>query len=225
MIRRPPRSTLFPYTTLFRSEALFVSVRGSVGLRQRSCRIETGFCSSLSQALFVSVRASVGFHQQLCFSSNRSLKIPACFSCGDNSRSNATDAAFANCRRAFSSRKPSGLSRRGIERLIPVFPHRFTSQSLQRALHFHRFPLVAHVELLQSLRVTVVTSRFRFAFGAHRRHAERSHAVAKRYAFTGGVGDVHIVVEDAHGESQLRQLAVAHHHIGLKPSVDRKSVV
>src|SRR3712207_8761374 len=74
MIRRPPRSTLFPYTTLFRSEALFVSVRGSVGLRQRSCRIETGFCSSLSQALFVSVRASVGFHQQLCFSSNRSLR-------------------------------------------------------------------------------------------------------------------------------------------------------
>src|SRR2546430_8536008 len=29
MIRRPPRSTLFPYTTLFRSEELLKGVRGS----------------------------------------------------------------------------------------------------------------------------------------------------------------------------------------------------
>src|SRR3712207_8754536 len=28
MIRRPPRSTLFPYTTLFRSEDVDISVRG-----------------------------------------------------------------------------------------------------------------------------------------------------------------------------------------------------
>src|SRR3712207_7928073 len=37
MIRRPPRSTLFPYTTLFRSLALVVPLRGDVpgiGLRQ-----------------------------------------------------------------------------------------------------------------------------------------------------------------------------------------------
>src|SRR5437899_9191432 len=42
MIRRPPRSTLFPYTTLFRSPLLFVVVaeppgfhRGNVGRRLR----------------------------------------------------------------------------------------------------------------------------------------------------------------------------------------------
>src|SRR3712207_7442485 len=28
MIRRPPRSTLFPYTTLFRSDEMVVSIRG-----------------------------------------------------------------------------------------------------------------------------------------------------------------------------------------------------
>src|SRR5260370_28393709 len=36
MIRRPPRSTLFPYTTLFRSFSL-------PGLRLRLCSKETGF--------------------------------------------------------------------------------------------------------------------------------------------------------------------------------------
>src|SRR5260370_25034406 len=30
MIRRPPRSTLFPYTTLFRSPALVTTARGAV---------------------------------------------------------------------------------------------------------------------------------------------------------------------------------------------------
>src|SRR3712207_7637426 len=34
MIRRPPRSTLFPYTTLFRSR---VSHEGSAGARQLAC--------------------------------------------------------------------------------------------------------------------------------------------------------------------------------------------
>src|SRR5689334_24710452 len=31
MMRRPPRSTLFPYTTLFRSRALGVKVRAATG--------------------------------------------------------------------------------------------------------------------------------------------------------------------------------------------------
>src|SRR2546425_11015334 len=35
MIRRPPRSTLFPYTTLFRSRAVGVRVAGSNKLRFR----------------------------------------------------------------------------------------------------------------------------------------------------------------------------------------------
>src|SRR2546427_5031245 len=34
MIRRPPRSTLFPYTTLFRSEGVLVDVVLLVGRRQ-----------------------------------------------------------------------------------------------------------------------------------------------------------------------------------------------
>src|SRR5256885_5379169 len=42
MIRRPPRSTLFPYTTLFRSElnqviAVFVFLRGSLVLWEIGC--------------------------------------------------------------------------------------------------------------------------------------------------------------------------------------------
>src|SRR2546429_668483 len=32
MIRRPPRSTLFPYTTLFRSRAKVIQVKGAVGI-------------------------------------------------------------------------------------------------------------------------------------------------------------------------------------------------
>src|SRR3712207_8191729 len=35
MIRRPPRSTLFPYTTLFRSPALDHAVHGVVAVRHR----------------------------------------------------------------------------------------------------------------------------------------------------------------------------------------------
>src|SRR3712207_8471603 len=35
MIRRPPRSTLFPYTTLFRSDRVRHAARGGVALRGR----------------------------------------------------------------------------------------------------------------------------------------------------------------------------------------------
>src|SRR2546430_9943337 len=38
MIRRPPRSTLFPYTTLFRSAYLPVLPLASVSLCQSTCR-------------------------------------------------------------------------------------------------------------------------------------------------------------------------------------------
>src|SRR5258705_3598236 len=44
MIRRPPRSTLFPYTTLFRSATARVRARGTCGVpggrRWRRCRSE-----------------------------------------------------------------------------------------------------------------------------------------------------------------------------------------
>src|SRR3989442_11735447 len=36
MIRRPPRSTLFPYTTLFRSHSLQACARALVGKRQQA---------------------------------------------------------------------------------------------------------------------------------------------------------------------------------------------
>src|SRR3712207_8618507 len=38
MIRRPPRSTLFPYTTLFRSHDHADHVEGLLGLRERLAR-------------------------------------------------------------------------------------------------------------------------------------------------------------------------------------------
>src|SRR5215213_11453183 len=37
MIRRPPRSTLFPYTTLFRSCAPWASAAGTGGARRPAC--------------------------------------------------------------------------------------------------------------------------------------------------------------------------------------------
>src|SRR3712207_9446801 len=46
MIRRPPRSTLFPYTTLFRSGSSRDPVRGSSGVDQ-SCSANAGQSRSL----------------------------------------------------------------------------------------------------------------------------------------------------------------------------------
>src|SRR2546422_11092229 len=43
MIRRPPRSTLFPYTTLFRSPSAAARRRGEAGpYAQRGCRVAGG---------------------------------------------------------------------------------------------------------------------------------------------------------------------------------------
>src|SRR5258708_28169306 len=63
MIRRPPRSTLFPYTTLFRSETALavragdppVTVRDAAGLRE---------CLLASDAIFVpdTVASTAGIH-------------------------------------------------------------------------------------------------------------------------------------------------------------------
>ena len=38
-----------------------------------------------------------------------------------------------------------------------------------------------------------------------------------------GIGDVHVVVEDAHGKGDLRQLAVGHDHVGLEAAVLRRA--
>src|SRR5260370_8571287 len=51
MIRRPPRSTLFPYTTLFRSRARDCETRRSPRLTDRSsvCRLICVACAPWSQ--------------------------------------------------------------------------------------------------------------------------------------------------------------------------------
>src|SRR5690348_17915828 len=50
MIRRPPRSTLFPYTTLFRSNALFVAGAAQQEAK-RICRRCVVRCECLGEAL------------------------------------------------------------------------------------------------------------------------------------------------------------------------------
>src|SRR3712207_9333181 len=50
MIRRPPRSTLFPYTTLFRSWSIAVTLLVSVG-----ARIDGGAVSPLYTLVFITL--------------------------------------------------------------------------------------------------------------------------------------------------------------------------
>src|SRR5947208_9159382 len=45
MIRRPPRSTLFPYTTLFRSHAVRVSLKSVSGVDTVNVSLEKGLAS------------------------------------------------------------------------------------------------------------------------------------------------------------------------------------
>src|SRR5256885_11249221 len=56
MIRRPPRSTLFPYTTLFRSDSLWFQLGRHKGIKilQLLCRIslEPDSCVRRTQGMF-----------------------------------------------------------------------------------------------------------------------------------------------------------------------------
>src|SRR3712207_8486478 len=65
MIRRPPRSTLFPYTTLFRSRIRALVVRGSAGRAQRvqAALLRTRGCGSESRQLKHHPRARIQFRQ------------------------------------------------------------------------------------------------------------------------------------------------------------------
>src|SRR5438105_11965180 len=49
MIRRPPRSTLFPYTTLFRSEDVFKNVQLLKGIPVKEFMNTMGFFSARSE--------------------------------------------------------------------------------------------------------------------------------------------------------------------------------
>src|SRR5438270_6699514 len=51
MIRRPPRSTLFPYTTLFRSFSLFQGRRGEVAARSGVALFAAQCCANLRQSM------------------------------------------------------------------------------------------------------------------------------------------------------------------------------
>src|SRR2546426_7993418 len=51
MIRRPPRSTLFPYTTLFRSQTSGLLEGGAHGYRSHTPTGSRGSCQSGSKAL------------------------------------------------------------------------------------------------------------------------------------------------------------------------------
>src|SRR3712207_9002646 len=54
MIRRPPRSTLFPYTTLFRSESPSISHDGNeIAFQSGTANLDTGFADGVSTDVFV----------------------------------------------------------------------------------------------------------------------------------------------------------------------------
>ena len=75
------------------------------------------------------------------------------------------------------------------------------------------------MELLQCLRIGIISSRFRLAFRTHRGHAQRGHVVTDGRRFACGIGNVHIVVENTHGKSELCQLTIIHDDIRLEASV------
>ena len=64
-----------------------------------------------------------------------------------------------------------------------------------------------------------VTAWLRLALGTHRCNTKAGHPITDDWCLTGGVGDVHVVVKDAHGKGQLCQFFVRHHHIGLEASI------
>src|SRR2546425_5542846 len=56
MIRRPPRSTLFPYTTLFRSSVL----HGGSAVRNQNCGAATHDAAQAGEDFFLSLRVHAG---------------------------------------------------------------------------------------------------------------------------------------------------------------------
>src|SRR5256885_17046986 len=64
MIRRPPRSTLFPYTTLFRSLDEVVLEQQRLGLGRNDDRLEVGDLAHQGRALgrIARVRAEIARH-------------------------------------------------------------------------------------------------------------------------------------------------------------------
>src|SRR5260221_10827870 len=64
MIRRPPRSTLFPYTTLFRSSGLMVGLRKSRGVRWLAS-LGTSGTASRSAGVAAKTVSLIGLREKL----------------------------------------------------------------------------------------------------------------------------------------------------------------
>src|SRR3989442_7125008 len=58
MIRRPPRSTLFPYTTLFRSECIVHGHDGAIELKTYTCIVDLVTVVPCRQEVFAADRKS-----------------------------------------------------------------------------------------------------------------------------------------------------------------------
>src|SRR2546429_3359409 len=75
MIRRPPRSTLFPYTTLFRSLGGVVDLDGTVS--SRGGEAETKGSVKLSKALLVAGGSPAGVPVDVNFNTKYNLRKSA----------------------------------------------------------------------------------------------------------------------------------------------------
>src|SRR5258705_9919504 len=65
MIRRPPRSTLFPYTTLFRSQTSLLQlleVLVKIAVAARAFRRERRFRAGLAHCFSIFARSTTAFH-------------------------------------------------------------------------------------------------------------------------------------------------------------------
>src|SRR5574344_2270671 len=110
-----------------------------------------------------------------------------------------------------------------VKRCIPVFPDRLTSHFLQSLIDDLCGSIVRDSELLQSLGISVIATRIHMRLCRHRGNSERAHVISNQGWLTSGIGNVHIMVEDAHGKSGLSQLPVCHNAVGLKTLVLSRS--
>src|SRR5256886_15996734 len=74
MIRRPPRSTLFPYTTLFRSEYYGLILFGTVGMCLMSSAVELVLIFIALEISSISTYILAGFRRRAAISSEASVK-------------------------------------------------------------------------------------------------------------------------------------------------------
>src|SRR3712207_7365428 len=61
MIRRPPRSTLFPYTTLFRSSADYVARLDGAGARPSMSAVGNPYDNAKAESFFKTLKREEGY--------------------------------------------------------------------------------------------------------------------------------------------------------------------